>query len=112
VVAAPAAGRVPGGGRVVRVVLAEGVASARVTASGAWTLVPAEGGPALTRAGAGDGWEVQRRGDELRALGPAGGTGWRRGALVLRPASPDGLVLFAGRRYRGELWVHPARAAA
>lgn len=100
------AARVPAGGRVVRVALAEGVMSARLSGSGAWVLMGAEGGAPLARARVGEEWTVERRGDALRALGPGGGTSWRRGALVARATEPGGFLVYAGRRWRGELWLH------
>jgi stage II sporulation protein D len=91
---------------VVRVALAEGAAEARVAATSASTVAGADGGPALGRAGPGAEWTVERRGDQLRALGPAGGTSWTAGPLVVRAEAPEGFVTYGGRRWRGELWLH------
>jgi stage II sporulation protein D len=77
-----------------------------VSATGAWTVAEADGGTVLGRGDAGEAWTVERRDDRLRALGPAGGTSWRPGPLVVRPAGPGGFVTYGGRRWRGELWLH------
>jgi stage II sporulation protein D len=98
------------GGRVVRVALAESAERPRVSATFAWTLGDADGARVLARGDANAEWAVERRGDQLRVLGPAGGTSWSAGPLVVRTV-PGAFVTFGGRRYRGELWLHPAAAA-
>jgi stage II sporulation protein D len=100
---------VPSGGRVVRVALAENAAAPRVSATAAWTVGEADGPSVLGTATAGATWTVERRGDALRAVGPAGGTSWRPGPLVVRVA-PGGFVSYGGRSWRGELWLHTAPA--
>ncbi len=104
-------GAVPTGGRVVRVALAEHASPAAGAATGAWTVGPAEGGAWAVRGAAGEPWTVERRGDQLRALGPAGGTSWQAGPLVVRPAGAGAFVTYGGRPYRGELWVHAGPGA-
>jgi stage II sporulation protein D len=101
-----ASGGARSAGRVVRVALAEAVPEARVGATGASSVVGADAGLVLGRAGAGAEWTVERRGDQLRALGPAGGTSWTAGPLVVRAEAPDAFVTYGGRRWRGELWLH------
>jgi stage II sporulation protein D len=70
----------------------------------------ADGARVLARGDAGAEWAVERRGDQLRALGPAGGTSWAAGPLVVRTV-PGAFVTYGGRRYRGELWLHAGAAA-
>jgi stage II sporulation protein D len=103
----PSASAIPTGGRVVRVALGESVASPRVSATGAFTVGDADGRAVLGHGGAGASWTVERQGEQLRAVGPGGGTSWRAGPLVVR-AAPGGFVTFGGKSWRGELWLHPA----
>ncbi|GJG84895.1 hypothetical protein tb265_00760 [Gemmatimonadetes bacterium T265] len=100
---------VPSGGRVVRVGLAFGARGAEVTATGPWVLADAQGA-VLAHAAAGSAWAVEARGGRVRATGAAGAaTPWIDGPLVARPErADDGFVRYAGRHYRGALWLHAA----
>lgn len=96
------------GGRVVRIALATGAPAPRVSATGEWLLYGDAGRLPLARGRGGVAWTIERRGSELRAVGPGGATAWRAGALVARPADPDAFVVHGGKRWRGELWLWPA----
>lgn len=91
------------GERDVRVALATAAQSAVVTASGPWRLFDSHDA-VFVRARALDGWTIERRGRELRAMrNGAGATPWSSGPLTLRPERGDAFGIFAGRRYRGSL---------
>ncbi|MEX2182721.1 MAG: SpoIID/LytB domain-containing protein [Gemmatimonadaceae bacterium] len=88
----------------VRVALATGLGTVPLAASGGWTLTDARG-DVLVRARAGERWEVQRRGSELRAIRDIGtATAWRAGPLTQRPER-GGAVRHAGKSYRGALRI-------
>ena len=103
---------VPTGGRLVRVAIAIGVRAPELTATGAWVFTDPDGG-VLAHAAAGSAWAVEARDGRVRARSTSGATtAWTDGAMVARPeASDDGFVRYAGRRYRGALWVHAAGGA-
>jgi stage II sporulation protein D len=95
------------GGRVVRIALATGATAPRVSATGEWRLYGDAGRQLLARGGGGVAWAIERRGGELRAVGPGGATPWRSGPLVARPADGSAFVVHGGKRWRGELWLWP-----
>jgi stage II sporulation protein D len=95
------------GGRLVRVALATGAAAPRVSATGEWRLYGDAGRLLMARGGGGVAWTIERRGDELRAVGPGGASPWRAGPLVARPAAGSAFVVHGGKRWRGELWLWP-----
>lgn len=98
---------VPSGGRVVRVALALGAVAPEVTATAPWTVADADG-RVLARAGAGERWTVEGRAGRTRARAEDGrDTPWVDGPLVARPEGA-GFVRYAGKRYRGALWLHAA----
>jgi stage II sporulation protein D len=95
------------GVRDVRVALATAAQGAILDASGAWRLYDARNA-VLVRARAGDAWTVERRGRQVRATSPGGGsTPWIEGPLTVRAERDDAFVLFAQRRYRGAIRVVP-----
>jgi stage II sporulation protein D len=93
-------------GRVARVALALSATAPNVGATSEWRLYGADGRQPIARGDAGEAWRIERRGLELRAVGPNGATSWREGPIVARPVAPNGFVTFNGRRWRGELWSH------
>jgi stage II sporulation protein D len=96
-----------GAGRVARVAIALGAVQPTVGATGAWELYD-EGSATVVARGAGSGLRIERRGDELRAVGQGTTTPWREGPLVVRPTNETSLATHAGKRWRGELWAHTA----
>src|SRR4051812_14655004 len=92
--------------RTVRIALARGAAQARLAGEGEWALVGADDGVVLQRVMAGDAWTFEPADGRLDARLEGGAT--RESAyrlLAARPASPDGTLTFAGRRWRGELRI-------
>jgi stage II sporulation protein D len=101
------------GGRIVRVALAAGVSAPRVsTASGEWRVYDVTGRTLVLRVADG-GWATfERRGSLLRAVDARGvGTVWQDGPLVARPLTPGATLAYAGKRYRGEVWLHAEGAS-
>ena len=95
-------------GGAVRVALAAGVLSGRLSATGEWQLFRS-GGTVLLVRGTGRGvWTVDRRGDRLRIVGGGGKSAVRDGPLVARALGPRTFVTWNGKRYRGELVISPA----
>ncbi len=103
---------VPTGGRVVRVAVAFAVRAPEVSATAPWVFADANGG-VLAHAPGGSAWTVEVRDGRVRARGASGAaTPWVDGPLVARPENADdGFVRYAGHRYRGALWLHPASGA-
>jgi len=94
---------------IVRVALGTDIAALPLSATGAWTLTDAAG-VLVTRADAGERWELQRRGNELRVIRDIGtATAWRTGPFTLR-ADGGGDIHFAGKAYRGVLRAHAAES--
>ncbi len=91
--------------RTVRIALARGVSSAAFSGDGRWTFVRPDGALVATPA-AGERWIVEgadggvapRREDGRRDADPSA---W----LIARPGDPSSTIAFAGRSWRGELWV-------
>ncbi len=91
------------GSRDARVALATAAQGASLDATGSWRLVDARNA-VLVRARAGDGWNIERRGRQMRASAASGGTTpWTDGPLTLRTDRDDVFALFAHKRYRGSL---------
>jgi stage II sporulation protein D len=98
---------VPGGGRPVRIAIADGTAkSGKISATGAWVLLYSGGRKTLVR-GTGKGtWTLERHsGGKLRVYSEGGETATRNGPLVARPLGDDAFVTWNGRRYRGALEI-------
>ena len=93
---------------VARIAVGWRLSAAAFSARAPWTIEYAGGDGTIARVPAGQAWNVETAGRMLQvrregaaALEPRGTT------VVLRPVSPDDAVLFAGKRYRGELRVFP-----
>ncbi len=93
---------------MVRVALATALPAAPLSATAGWELAEEGGARVLVRGTGGERWRVEQQGGLLRVVGEGGDrTPWRPGPFVARPASAGALVQYAGRRYRGELWILP-----
>jgi stage II sporulation protein D len=96
------------GARAIRVNIASRARTASASATGGWRLYESDGASLLVSGGDGDVWRVEQAGGELRAVHADGRVSARSpGPLVLRAVERDALVLFGGKRYRGELRFHP-----
>jgi stage II sporulation protein D len=94
------------GAAAVRIGLGAPAASVAVGGTGAWALVDSRGA-IVVRARAGERWQVERRGGELRAVrGDGTASPWQSGPLTQRPARGE-LVSHGGRRYRGVIRFVP-----
>ena len=92
-------------GRPVRVAFPVRGARGVVSAGGDWRLFDNGGRSTLVRAGSSDAWTVESRADgRLRAVSAGGRTtSWRPGPFIARPVGGRGLVVWNGKRYRGEV---------
>jgi stage II sporulation protein D len=99
----------PGGGRAVRVALADGVPSGDLSATGPWLLLRGGGTKTLVR-GTGRGtWRIARQaGGRLRIANETGETATRDGPFVARTADPNAFLTWNGKRYRGEFEIRAA----
>jgi stage II sporulation protein D len=94
--------------RMVRVALATALQMAPLSATAAWEVAEQGGARVLVRGTGGEPWRVEQQGGLLRVVGAGGDrTPWRPGPFVARPTAVGALVQYAGRRYRGELWILP-----
>ena len=94
--------------RMVRVALATALQVAPLSATAGWELAEEGGARVLVRGMGGERWRVEQQGGLWRVVGEGGDrTPWRAGPLVARPTTTGALVQYAGRRYRGELWILP-----
>lgn len=93
----------------MRVAIATGAPSGRLSATGEWRLYHSGGAAMLVR-GTGRGvWRVERRGEQLRVTNASGSlSATRDGPFVARAVDPNDFVTWDGRRYRGELVIAPA----
>ncbi len=99
--AAPA-GPSAGYGPLVRVALRVARDTAALDATGPWRLLDAPGG-VLVRSRANDGWRIERRGRQLRAVrGDGTATTWQAGTLAQFP-DDAGAARSGGKTYRGAL---------
>lgn len=92
-----------GADQPVRIALALAESSARIGATGAWTLSDGAGSD-LASGGGGDVITVRRDGGSLAVSGVRSGL---RGTLVLRASDERSFLTFNGRRYRGDLLISP-----
>ncbi len=92
---------------VARVAVASRLPSASFSGHTNW-LIESPAGRETARVPANQSWTITRVGSQLRVQ-PDGGTvhSVRGTTVVLRPASRDDAILYAGKRYRGELHVTP-----
>ncbi len=94
------------GSPTVRIALGGPQPTVPLAATGDWTLTDARGAT-LAHGRAGDQWEVQRRGTEIRAIREIGtATPWISGTLTQRPGR-GAYVRHDGKRYRGVLRFVP-----
>jgi stage II sporulation protein D len=92
----------------VRVAVGWRLASTAFSGRAPWTIEYAGGGGTIAQVPAGETWTIEAAGRQLRVARQGGAHHSPRGTtVVLRPLSPDDAVLFAGKRYRGELRVFP-----
>jgi stage II sporulation protein D len=97
--------------RAIRVNLSSRGRTSAVSATGGWRLYESDGVSLLVAGGAGDEWRVELADGGLRAVHPDGRVSARSpGPLILRAVDRDALVLLGGRRYRGELQIHPGES--
>jgi stage II sporulation protein D len=96
--------------RTVRIALIDGKPDVRVTSSGAWQIVSADGQTAVAVTQPGEQWRLFREGLNVRAMRedsrPVRAS---EGTVIVRPLSADGQVSVDGKRYRGELVVSTSR---
>jgi stage II sporulation protein D len=101
------------GARLVRIAIATAADDLLLTADGGWRLQAASGGSVVAAGSAGEQWRLERQGTRLRAIGPDGrSSAWVAGAVIARPTSSGTIVSYGGRRYRGELFIHPTDSGA
>jgi stage II sporulation protein D len=86
---------------VIRVMLGQNLPATEVTATGPWMLLDNQR-RLLAKSMNGEQWRIERDGRRLRAAKSGARTGWVDGVIYAVP-STDAFVLFAGRRYRGEM---------
>jgi stage II sporulation protein D len=92
----------------IRIALATGIESAKVSGSGAWRIYSKNGTNLVTRGRAGETMQIESRGGQLVAVKTDGSATSRRAApFLVRSASPESFVMYAGKRYRGELIITP-----
>ena len=92
-------------GASIRVAIAQGVPSARITGNGRWALLDAEGA-AVTVAGTGERWSLSARGSRIRAVREDDGWSVNVAApVVLKPIESGARLSLGPREYRGELMV-------
>jgi stage II sporulation protein D len=97
--------------QLVRVALAIGVEQARLSATSAWWIYAADGATIVGSVEAGEVWRFEAEGRRVRAVGADGVVmDYVDAPLVVRPAAWGGLLVHAGRRYRGEIVVHATDA--
>jgi stage II sporulation protein D len=90
----------------VRVALATQQSSARISATGNWSLYDRTGENLLARSSERDVWTVTGDDGMLRAVRDNGrGTTPFHGPLVARPTEEGSFITFNGKRYRGEMLV-------
>lgn len=97
----PAVGELP-----IRIALATAAASPSVGATAPWRITTVDG-RLVADGRADERWRVERQGRSIRAVRPDGAvTPWSGSTLLVRAAG-SGFVTFDGKRYRGELMLHP-----
>ncbi|CAN5302922.1 hypothetical protein BH23GEM2_BH23GEM2_07490 [soil metagenome] len=92
---------------VARVAVASRLPAASFSGLAEWTLEYAGDGGAV-RVPANETLTITKAGAQLRVQSAGGASQSPRGAaVILRPASSEDAILYAGKRYRGELRVSP-----
>lgn len=92
----------------VRIALATSAESAKVGGSGAWRIYSRNSTNLVTRGAASESMRIESRGGQLVAVKNDGSATSRHAApFLVRSANPDSYVMYAGKRYRGELIITP-----
>src|SRR5260221_2660818 len=92
--------------QMVRIALSEGKQQVRLTSLGAWAIVAADGRAAVAITQPGERWLLSRDGNSISAMREdSRPVSAREPTLVVRPASPEGMIAVDGRRYRGAVVV-------
>lgn len=103
-----AEGRRDASGPIVRVSVAAGVPTGKLSATGDWRLYDGAGRSTIVRGLSGDLWSVERAAGRLRAVRADGvPTSWQQGQMLARPIGAGAMLTWNGKRYRGELVFHP-----
>lgn len=93
----------------IRVALVPSTQTATIGATGAWRVYATDGRTLLYRPSARDSWRFDPVGGRVRGASRSGlSMAPRSGGVVLRPVDPGSLLLFNGKRYRGEIVIAPA----
>lgn len=93
---------------IVRIALATAVREPVVSATGAWHLVDGETDEVLVAGLASESWRLVRAALTLRpARDGESANGPATAVVVARPATPSALLVFEGRRYRGDIAFVP-----
>lgn len=94
--------------RTARIAISGGVATAPLSATGAWRIDEQGGRQSLVLGAGGEGWRIEQRARLLRIVGAGNdATPWRAAPFVARSTSAASFVQYNGKRYRGELWFTP-----
>ena len=97
------------GDPVIRVALVPSSPTATISATGAWRVYAADGRALLYRPSARDSWRFDPVGGSVRGASRSGlSMSPRSAGVVLRPVDLSALLLFNGKRYRGEIVIAPA----
>ena len=89
---------------LVRIALATAASAPEIGATGSWRLHEGGSNGVVVRATEEETWLLQRSGRVLRAVRDGGGSTLPPGdVLVARPVEPETMLVFDGRRYRGEI---------
>ena len=97
------------GDPVIRVALSPSAPTATISATGAWRVYAADGRALLYRPSARDSWRFDPVGGSVRGASRSGlSMSPRSAGVVLRPVDLSALLLFNGKRYRGEIVIAPA----
>jgi stage II sporulation protein D (peptidoglycan lytic transglycosylase) len=89
--------------QTVRIALAVGRGTARLYATGDWTVYDATSGSVVARLHSDDSFAVEQRDGALVANGVS--IAATRGPLIARPSDATSFVGFDGHRYRGEIGI-------
>lgn len=94
--------------RTVRILLSERQREARVSSSGRWRILAADGRTVVALTEPGERWVVQRdRGSLSAQREDSRPVSARESSLIVRPLDADGTIETGGRRWRGELVITP-----
>ncbi|MES2177264.1 MAG: SpoIID/LytB domain-containing protein [Gemmatimonadota bacterium] len=97
--------------RIVRIGLADAVASVRVSSAGPWVIFAEDGRTPVALTQPGEKWLIEREGLAVRAQREdSRPVSAREGTVVVHPLDADGQIGFNGRRYRGDLVISATAA--